>query len=148
VGTLLRDLLVLRRSMTLEIITIATPRIPPGGTRLPRAALARAWSSRDEPQLFVREDFDITRSLVEQAQFYPALWLLNRIAEVYLEISSAVSGALAPPADYRSAHEALFDAIEQGDVNAARSIYSEYMDRHDQRLLATMEAFSRGAALS
>jgi DNA-binding FadR family transcriptional regulator len=133
------DLLALRRSMMVEILRIIAPRVPAGGTREARSAMARAWAARGQPAAFQREDLAVFRGLVEAARFYPALWLLNRLAEVYLEIGGALPMLITAPADYVDVNEQVLDALEQGEGAAAVTALDGYLARHDRRLMTLLE---------
>src|SRR5256885_15416147 len=85
----LLDMLAIRRAICLEVIRLTASRIPKGGTANARAAMARAWSMRHDPA-FVREDFEVMRQIAEAARFTPGLWMLNRIAKLWLDASSAI----------------------------------------------------------
>ena len=77
---ILLDMLAIRRAIVVEVVKLTASRIPKGGTAHARAAMARAWSMRNEPA-FVREDFEVMRQIAEAARFTPGLWMLNRIAK-------------------------------------------------------------------
>jgi DNA-binding FadR family transcriptional regulator len=136
---LLLDLLALRRSTLVEIIRIISDRIPPGSTVAARAALSRAWAARHQAVQFQIEDFGVMRALVESARFYPALWLLNRLASVYLEIAHSISGVIDLPPDYVDAHERMLSALEARQGDQAVAIMKDYFDRHDSKLVAMLE---------
>jgi GntR family transcriptional regulator, transcriptional repressor for pyruvate dehydrogenase complex len=135
---MLADLLALRRSMIRDMIGIVAERMPPGGTTRAKAALARAWAVRAEPRAFADEDFAVMREVVEAAELLPALWLLNRLSGVYLEIARTITGAVRPPDDYLASHERVFAALEARDPARAREAMADYLDRHDRHLLAAM----------
>jgi GntR family transcriptional regulator, transcriptional repressor for pyruvate dehydrogenase complex len=140
VSSLLADLLALRRSLTVEIVQLVADRIPAEAVARPRAAAEQAWAVRHDPQRFQVEDLLVLRSMVEAAQFLPALWLLNRLAGVYLEVARSLSSHFEPPDDYLEIHQRMMDAIEQRDSKTAVSILREYLDRHDRQLLDTLGA--------
>ena len=78
--------------------------------------------------------------LVEAAGFLPAVWLLNRLAGVYVDLARVVTGALVPPSDYRESHEAFLKAIERRNPRLAARTLGRYLERHDQRLLRSLKA--------
>lgn len=135
---LLKDLLALRRSLMVEILRIVVDRIPEGGTARARAAAARAWECRDQAATFPAEDLAVLRGLVEAAKFYPALWLLNRLASVYLEIARSLPAHLLPPDDYLEVHERMLAYLEERDGPAAVATLDEYLTRHDRQLEALL----------
>src|SRR5262245_36536317 len=96
VTRLLGDLLQLRRALIADVVKQVAPRIPDGGTLAARAACARAWAARDNPRQFVREDLEVMRAVAEAAGFVPAMWLLNRIATIYIDVGSTVHAVARP----------------------------------------------------
>ncbi len=136
----LADALVLRRSMVYEIISLVSERIPAGGTAAARSAARQAWARRHDGAAYAAADFEVTRGLVEAADFLPALWLLNRLSSVFEELSRSFSDFIAPPEDYLETHDRLFAAIEAGDPGAALAIARAHFEAHDRRLLASAES--------
>ncbi|HZJ65125.1 MAG TPA: GntR family transcriptional regulator [Kofleriaceae bacterium] len=137
VTRMLIDVLAMRRGVVLEITRLTLPRVPRGGTAGARAAMARAWSMRDQPS-YAREDFEVMRAIIEAAQFTPGLWLLNRIADVWVDAASTLSVALKPPDDYVAVFTRFFDLIEAREPDAAYTLLSEYIVRHDARLIGAI----------
>ena len=130
IGRILLDLLAMRRAVALEVVRLTAARIPKGGTAGARAAMARAWSLRDSTK-YVGEDFEVMRQISEAARFTPGLWLLNRIAKLWLDAADELKFALRPPDDYVPTHSRFFDQIESGDADGALKTMTEYLDRHD-----------------
>jgi GntR family transcriptional repressor for pyruvate dehydrogenase complex len=133
IARILIDLLAMRRAVCLEVIRLTASRIPKGGTAHARAAMARAWSLRDQPQ-YVREDFEVMRMIAEAAKFTPGLWLLNRIAKLWMDAADELKFALRPPDDYVSVHGKFFDMLEDGNADGAVALMSDYLNRHDSML--------------
>lgn len=132
---LVEDLLSLRRSLLLESVGLVAKRLPQGGTAAARDQLARAWRLKDDPLAFVEADLGIMRALVEAAGFLPAVWLLNRLASVYIDLARVFTGDAAPPADYLESHEAMLVALERRQPRNATRVLRRYLERHDQRLM-------------
>jgi DNA-binding FadR family transcriptional regulator len=99
ISRILLDMLAVRKAVVLEVIKLTASRIPKGGTAVARAAMARAWAMKDTPS-YAREDFEVMRSIAEAARFTPGLWLLNRIAKLWIDAASELSFAVKPPDDY------------------------------------------------
>lgn len=137
VTRMLIDVLAMRRGVVLEITRLTVPRVPKGGTAGARAAMARAWSMRDQPS-YAREDFEVMRAIIEAAQFTPGLWLLNRISDVWVDAAAALRFAVRPPEDYVATFTRFFDLIEARESDAAYALMSEYIDRHDARLISAI----------
>lgn len=130
---LLRDLLILRRTLIGDIVRLIAARMSVGGTAAARAQIVRAWSARAVPAEFVREDFLVMRAVVEATGFLPAVWMLNRLAGVYLEIAAVVT--VRVPDDYVVAATAYLDALDRGDGAAAAAAIVTYLERHDAAML-------------
>ncbi len=138
-ATLLRDLLGIRRAMFVEVLRMVGARLA-GRNALAASRMhaIAAWESRSDVSGFVRHDYEALRSLVEAAGFLPALWLLGGLAPVYSEIARTLTGSSAAPADYPETFTAMFDDLEAGRVTEAADRLSDYLDRHDKRLLAVL----------
>jgi DNA-binding FadR family transcriptional regulator len=130
IAQILVDMLGLRRAIVLEVVRCTANRVPKGGTRQARLAMARAWSLRNDAR-FTREDFEVLRSIVEVAKFTPGLWMLNRVAEIYLDIAALMRFAIKVPDDYVATHTKFFDLLEAGEGNAACDLMAAYFERHD-----------------
>ena len=61
----------------------------------------------------------IRATVVEAAKFTPGLWLLNRIASVYLDVVTTIRFAVQAPPDYVAVHSKFFDLLEAGESSAA-----------------------------
>jgi DNA-binding FadR family transcriptional regulator len=136
---MLLDVLAMRRAVALEVVRLTATRVPKGGTTPARAAMARAWSLRDQAG-YAREDFEVMRTIVEAAQFTPGLWLLNRLAAVWFDAASTLRFAVRPPDDYVAVHTRFFDLIEAGDAAAACALMAGYLERHDAALIGALGA--------
>ena len=135
------DSFALRRAVVLEVIAFTASRVPKGGTAGARLAMARAWSLRDTPA-YAREDFEVMRQIVEAAQFTPGLWMLNRLADIWLDAASVMRFAIRAPDDYVQVHTRFFDLIERGEGIAAAALMREYLERHDDRLIAKLQVLA------
>jgi len=131
IGRIILDMLAVRRAVVLEVIRLTAPRIKSGGTAGARAAMARAWSLRDQLG-YAREDFEVMRQIAEAAQFTPGLWLLNRIAELWADAATTMRFVVRAPDDYVAVHSKFFELIEQGKGDAATEHMAAYLDRHDR----------------
>lgn len=142
IARMLVDMLALRRALFVDVVRLVAARVQPGGTAAARAALDRAWALRDQGGAFQREDFQVIRGVVEAAGLLPALWVLNRVAGVYLDVADTLSNAFRPPDDYHEAHSRFLDALDRGDGDAACAIVGDYLERHDRALTAALEVFA------
>jgi GntR family transcriptional repressor for pyruvate dehydrogenase complex len=129
------DLLHLRRSVMLDVVRMVAGRLPPGGTDEALAAAKRAWAARTDGVEFVTHDFMVIRSLVEAANFLPAVWTINRIAFVYLDLARTLSAAVTPPDDYLEAYQSFLAKLAVDDSATAVAELETYLLRHDHRMM-------------
>jgi DNA-binding FadR family transcriptional regulator len=141
IARIVLDMLGVRRCVVLEVIRMTASRIPKGGTANARAAMARAWSLRDTPA-YAREDFEVMRAIAEAARFTPGLWLLNRLAKLWEQAADVVAFAVRPPEDYVATYARFFDLLEEGDIDAAVRLMSDYLDRHDAQLAKALSGLA------
>jgi DNA-binding FadR family transcriptional regulator len=139
---LLKDLLNIRRRIIREMVFVVAGRIPHGAMEKPREAVARAWAARDDLREFTIEDFGVMRAIVEAANFLPAVWLLNRLSVIYLDIARSLTGTVDPPSDYLESHEVFLDALERGDVERAGEAIEAYLESLDAKIISVLEAFA------
>jgi GntR family transcriptional repressor for pyruvate dehydrogenase complex len=128
---LLADLVTMRRALIVDVVRHVAPRIPDGGTMAARAASARAWAARNDPRQFIREDLEVMRAVAESAGFVPGMWLLNRLAAIYVDVGHVVHAAVRPADDYLDVHHRFFDALDRGDAPGATEIISDWLARTD-----------------
>ena len=74
---------------------------------------------------------------MQAAHFLPAVWLLNRLTSVYLDLARFL--LVAPPEGYLEVHMAFLNALEEGRTDDAVAIFGAYLDDHDRALLARLE---------
>ncbi len=141
IGQILIDLLSMRRAVVAQVIRLTASRIPKDGTRGARLAMARAWSLREQPS-YVAEDFEVMRQICEAAKFTPGLWMLNRLADIWLDAASVLRLAVRAPDDYVPVHTRFFDLLEGGQGEAAYRLMDEYLERHDQRIVEMLKAIA------
>jgi DNA-binding FadR family transcriptional regulator len=142
IGRILIDMFAMRRAVVLEVIRMTAGRIPKGGTQTARLAMARAWSLRDQPA-YAREDFEVMRHLVEAAKFTPGLWLLNRVADIWLDAASALRFMILAPDDYVQVHTKFFDLLEKGEAEAATAHMTDYLERHDNKIVDALKLMEK-----
>lgn len=135
---LVRDILLLRRLTMVDMLRLMGSRVPPGGTQAAREHVERAWSLRGDAAAFAAEDFQVIRAVAEAAHSLPAMWMVNRISGVYLDMARSLAGAIPPPSEYLSAYAQVLDHVEKGDGDSAARELDTYLDRHDQKLLTLL----------
>ncbi len=138
-ASLVADMLLLRRFILVQLLTALAGRIPPGGTAAARAHAERAWRARGDAHGFASEDFQIVRALAEAAGSLPAMWMVNRLAAVYLDIARHLAGAVAPPAEYLEAYDRMLQLVEGGDFATATRELDAYLERHDRRIIDALK---------
>src|SRR5688572_30060191 len=99
-GDMISMLLQLRRTMFIDILKTVGSRVHPEGLAEARAAAERAWSVRHDLGEFVRADYDVVCSVLLAARFLPALWMMNALAGVYIDLARTITGAAHLPDDY------------------------------------------------
>jgi DNA-binding FadR family transcriptional regulator len=140
-GRIMIDMLAMRRAVVLEVIRMTASRVPPGSLGGARLAMARSWQLRDQ-QSYVREDFEVMRQVVEAAKFTPGLWLLNRVADIWVEAAASTRFPVRPPDDYVATHTKFFDLLESGKCDEAVSLMKDYLERHDEGLVKLIQVLA------
>lgn len=135
---LVRDALALRRSIVIGMVQLAAGRIAPGGLAAARAAVAEAWRRRRDVEKFAGLDLEVMQHVLEAARMFPAIWLLNKIAPIYVESVRAIGGRAAVPSTYVESHRRVFDVLEKGDGRRATSLMQQYMEEADGKRLAAL----------
>jgi len=138
-GRVIKDMLGLRRSLLVEAASFATGRVTQEGLDESRRSLARAWAERDNYPLYARLDFRIYSALFESAGMFPAVWMLNSVGRVYIELAPTLGAAITPPDNYLEDIGAFLDAMEAGDSEAARNKLLDYFESVDRRLGPLLE---------
>lgn len=138
---LIKDLLIMRRVTIREVILLVAPRIQPGGTAPAREAARNAYAARGQLQEFITADFSVMRSVVEAGNFLPAVWLLNRLSDVYLDIAQSLTGTVHPPDEYLEVHSRFLDLLEANEGVGAAEVFDRYLTDWDQRMMAPLEVF-------
>ena len=134
-----KDLLGLRRSMICHIVEIVAPRVSDHGIQEARLCVQRAWDARENARDFIIQDFGVMRTIVEGASFYPAVWLLNRLEGVYVDMAGSISGHIPTPSNYFDVHQEFLNELERKNPVKATEIITNYLKEHDEQL---MSAFS------
>lgn len=140
---MLADLLSMRRTLIKDMVKVVADRFPAGASKKPREAVAKAWAARDSIREFVLADFAVMRAVVEAANFLPAVWMLNRLSGVYVDIASSLTGSMHPPEFYVDAHEQFLEALERGDALAAVTMIDSYLGEHDKRVIAMLGGLAK-----
>jgi DNA-binding FadR family transcriptional regulator len=129
------DLLAVRRVLLVDILRLVAPRLPAAALDELRAAAARAWAARAELGAFLREDFALVRAIPLAARFLPALWMLNGLTRVYLDLAATIQGPAMVPDSYLDTYRAVFDTVAAGKPEQACALLATYLEEHDRRLL-------------
>jgi DNA-binding FadR family transcriptional regulator len=135
---LIHDLLDIRRLIFLDVLKLVAPRLRPGTLDPARAAVDRAWEKRGDISAFIREDFECMRTVVLGARFLPAIWLLNGLGGVYMELARTLTGASMVPDDYLASYSTMLGALESKEPDKAVAAMGRYLEDHDRRLMAAL----------
>jgi DNA-binding FadR family transcriptional regulator len=135
---IIKDILAVRRMVLIDLVRLVAPRTTAGSLDSARAATRRAWALRHDTAAFQREDLEMLRAMLLSVRLLPAVWLLNGLVRVYLDLARTVGSALVVPDDYLDAYEVIFAALERHDEAAAAAAMAAYLDHHDRRLLAAL----------
>src|SRR5262249_52278093 len=132
---MIRDLLAVRRVLLVDVLRLVAPRLPADALDRLRAIAERAWSERAALGPFLRADFELVRATPPEARSLPALWMLNGLARVYLDLAASIQGPAMVPDTYLQTYRAVFDAIAAGAPDRACALLGTYLEEHDRRLL-------------
>ena len=133
------DLLRLRRSIMREILSMVAGRVRPEATRLARQTARDAWALRAAGARSATADLDVLRSVVQSAKCLPGLWMLNQMSGIYNDLAKSLGTVLSPPESYLAAWDGVLDALEQHDSETAIARMNQYLEGHDERLMALLE---------
>ncbi len=136
---MVRDLLRLRRSLMREILAMVVGRVRPDATAAARVVVRQAWENRSAGARSATADLDVLRSIVESAKCLPGLWMLNQMSAIYNDLAKSLGAVLAPPESYISAWESVLEALEQANSDEAIARMDQYLEGHDERLMALLE---------
>lgn len=136
---LLEQLLAFRRTALASALAGAAGRpIDPAGLEAARVAVRRGWESRSDFAAYLAHEIEMIRSLLEAARALPGMWILNKLAGIYLELALAIPAEIPVPADHLSSKLAFIDAVEEGKLDKAWKILSRHLADHDAKLLALL----------
>jgi DNA-binding FadR family transcriptional regulator len=133
------DLLAVRRLVLVDVLRLVAPRVTAGSLADARAAAHRAFEARADLVTFLREDYELLRALLLAARFVPALWMLNGLARVYLDLARTVQGPAMVSDIYLETYQTIFAALEARDADRACAVMAAYLEAHDRRLLAALD---------
>ncbi len=135
---LIRDGLELRRSLVLDLVRRSAGRVKKGGLASARARVREAWGARGDMIAFLRIDRHILLHVLEAAEMWPSLWLMNTLGPSYLAAIGGLAATMKAPPTFESAHLAMLDAVEAGDAQRAHDVFSRYLDSLDLALVETL----------
>ncbi len=139
VAEILADLMLLRRGLMREVLSIVASRFSTTMAQDARAAANTAWELRHDSTTFVTADLEVLRAMVASANFLPGLWMLNQLRSIYIDMTRTLGGILPPPdTRYLSVWNKVLDSCEQQDGKGAVLEMETYLCEHDSRLLAIL----------
>ena len=130
----------LRRGVVLDLVEEAAPHLGPGMLDQARAAVGLAWASRADAAAFATADREVLPLVLQAAGRFPSLWLINSLAEPYLQTLAVMAPRARPPRGYRDSHERMFAALERRDGAAARDVFSAFIDEVDKCVIRALPA--------
>jgi len=136
---MVQDLLRLRRSLMREILAMVMDRVRPDAALAAREVARNAWELRAAGGRAATADLDVLRSIVKSVKCLPALWMLNQMGDIYNDLSKSLGTVLSPPESYLAAWGGVLDALEVQDATLANDRMSQYLEGHDERLMALLE---------
>lgn len=136
---MVKDLLQLRRSLMREILSMVADRIRPEAATTARETARDAWAQRAAGANSATADLDVLRSIVRSAKCLPALWMLNQMSSIYNDLAKSLGTVLSPPESYLAAWDGVLDALEQQQSDEAIALMNQYLQGHDERLMALLE---------
>ncbi|MCP4445267.1 MAG: FadR family transcriptional regulator [Myxococcales bacterium] len=136
---MVKDLLQLRRSLMCEILSMVSDRIRPEITLLARQSVRDTWENRVAGTRSPTADLNVLRSIVQNVKCLPGLWMLNQMSGIYNDLAKSLGAALAPPESYVAAWDGVLDALEAQKPDEALSLMNQYLEGHDERLMALLE---------
>ncbi len=139
-----REILAFRRFLLIDVGCRGLRRPQEGELDPARESVRDAWRARESAATFLHFDLEKMRRVLVATESMPSLWLLNSVADAYLEFAEALSLELLVPDDYVEFHLQVFAALERGDTAAARRRSAALVDRQDLALLAALGVRSRG----
>lgn len=133
---LVKDLLRLRRTLMSEIMAMVADRVRPEATTLAKKIARESWERRSHS---ATADIDVLRTLVESAKCLPGLWMLNQMSDIYDDLAKSLGSTLSPPEGFLAAWDGVLEALEQSDRETALARLTQYLEGHDERLMALLE---------
>jgi DNA-binding FadR family transcriptional regulator len=131
---LLGDMLSLRRTMLVSLVGLIGERAQGRDLSEARALLAKAARAQ-EAREFVEGDFAFMRVVLELGGALPAVWFLNALAGIYLELALVIPGASVVSPRYEEVWGACLSDLEAGDGRGAAARLDGYLARLDERML-------------
>jgi DNA-binding FadR family transcriptional regulator len=135
------DILLMRRTMAVEVARIAASRATPEDIERLRAILEQQHSHEGDLLLTLLTDLELYEAMVLAANSVMASLLfstINRLARACLELVPAL---LYVHPDYVPAMERVVEAIAKGESAAAGEALQDFLTRTDEVLMQRLEDF-------
>ena len=143
-----RDAIELRRDLVLNMIARAGQRLKGKRLEEERQIVSQAWTARKDVKAFVRIDRELIPCILEHADMHVSMWLINSLADTYLNTMMLLQETLRVPNSYRDKMLATLDALERGDGPAASRILDSYLEDVEQAILEALPEGMRNVYLS
>jgi DNA-binding FadR family transcriptional regulator len=132
---LLPTALRLRRVLIEEIVRWLADRPDGGWVKKAQEHLEKAWSFRMDPMTFIALDFSFVRFLAGESGFFPALWILNELHEIYLHFVQALPSPPPIPRGYRESWRKVLELCQEKRGREAVERIGAYFSALDANLL-------------
>lgn len=142
-GRVAKEVLHLRRMLVSNVLCKDPRPLKKGDLDGARSAVQHAWEHRSDSIGFLRYDLEKTRLLFEASGKTASLWLINSIAEAYMDFAGSLPVSLVAPDDYVAVHMRFFAALEDNDPERAVKIASGFLEKHDADILAVLNSQER-----
>lgn len=136
-SALLRDLLEMREILGREMARLAAQRAGPEEVAALRRVARAATGQRTAAAELVRQDMAFFAGLGAATQNRVVQLLVNSIGRAVSRHPGPFASAMPEGAEMRAAHDAIVDAIEQRDAQAAGAITQRYLAAMTERIDAS-----------
>ncbi len=136
--SLIRDALEIRRDLVQTILERAAPRLKGRHLEEERDIVSRAWTARKDVAAFLKADRRLIPAISEHAGMYVSVWLINSLAETYINSLLLIKEALQVPSTYRDKMLAMLGALERGDGPGAQRLMASYLEDINAAIVAAL----------
>ncbi len=145
-GTMIRELLRMRRILAVEAVRLAALYGTADTIANVRRFIPILADCRD-PLKLANAELDMFRELTHASEIWPAAWFANAFWAPMREIHERLAPMVGViPTDYGATLERVFALIEAHDAEGAMAVLTEHFDEVDQALATKIDEFLPTAA--